>query len=436
MRSFFIVFLLVTGSALTALLTSPAAMAAAGDMDHIVAVVDDDVVLRSELDKELNVTISRLRASGAPLPARDVVERQVLEELIQSRLQEAAAARAGVTVTDEEVDNAIAGIARRNGISVAQMREILGRSGVNYAGFRANIRKQLLAVSFQRQQIGRDIQVSEAEIDNHLALSGGNEGSRYRLLHILVATPAQASPEDTAQAREAAEALLSQIRDGADFKVLAREHSTGDKAAEGGDLGWKKKSELPPLFAAQVGRMGKGDTAGPLRDARGFHIIRLQDFQGTGKRNLVTETHARHILIRTGERTSDQDARQKLLQLRNRILNGEAFGTLARASSDDTASALKGGDLGWISPGDVVPEFQKQLENQDLNQISEPFKTPFGWHIVQVLERRQNDNSDRGKREEAANEIRQRKAEEALQVLTRRLRDEAYVEIRLGQEDF
>jgi len=298
-------------------------------LDHIVAVVEDDVIMRSELDKELGSARARLRASGKPMPPQDVFERQVLEEIILSRLQATAAARSGVTVSEAEIDEAVEGIASRNNITVAQMKEILGRSGMSYDGFRENIRKQLLEVNFQRQQVLPKIQVTDAEIDNYLAEKGSS---------------------------------------------------------------------------APAGKV-------------------------------VSQTHARHILIRTGERTSDQEARTRLETLRSRIANGEAFESLARANSDDTASALKGGDIGWISPGDTAPEFEKQLDTLQLNEVSQPFRTPFGWHLVQVLERRQQNIADEARRNEAMSKLRERKAKEALELLARRLRADAYVDIRLGEED-
>jgi peptidyl-prolyl cis-trans isomerase SurA len=308
----------------------PSIVPAAQPLDQIVAVVEEDVVLRSELDRALVQARGERRASGQPVPPQDAFEREVLEELILEKLQSAAAAKAGITVSDEEVDAAVASIAERNGITVAQLRQILGNSGMSYTGFRENIRKQILEANFQRQQLGGSIEVSEAEIDNYLEQN-------------------------------------------------------------------------------------------PVKTTSG---------------KVVSQTRARHILVRTGERTSAQDARNRLESLRQRILNGEDFATLARANSDDTASALRGGELGWINPGDTTPDFERQLENLGINEISQPFKTPFGYHIVQVQERRQQDIADAAHRAEAASKIRERKAKEALQLLSRRLRDEAYVEIRLDNSRF
>ena len=308
----------------------PSIVPAAQPLDQIVAVVEEDVVLRSELDRALVQARGELRASGQPVPPQDAFEREVLEQLILEKLQSAAAAKAGITVSDEEVDAAVASIAERNGITVAQLRQILGNSGMSYSGFRENIRKQILEANFQRQQLGGSIEVSEAEIDNYLEQN-------------------------------------------------------------------------------------------PVKTTSG---------------KVVSQTRARHILVRTGERTSAQDARNRLESLRQRILNGEDFATLARANSDDTASALRGGELGWINPGDTTPDFERQLENLGINEISQPFRTPFGYHIVQVQERRQQDIADAAYRAEAASKIRERKAKEALQLLSRRLRDEAYVEIRLDNGRF
>lgn len=303
---------------------------AANELDHIVAVVEDDVVLRSELDREMISARGRYRAAGQSIPGQAEFERLVLEDLILKRLQTAAAERAGVTVSDADVDQAIEGIAARNGLTMGQLREVLPRTGMSYEAFRRQIREQLVEIGFQRQQLGGKVQVTEAEIDSYLAKQGGSApmGSR-----------------------------------------------------------------------------------------------------------LVTQTRARQILIRTGERTSDQEAEDRLEKLRGRITAGEDFASLARANSDDTASALKGGDLGWVNPGDTTPEFQRVLDSLQPDAVSAPFKTPFGWHIVQVQERRQQNIADQAQREEAANKIRERKAREALELLSRQLRDQAYVEIRLDQPD-
>ena len=319
----------VLAAAFVALSVLQTAAPADQALDHIVAVVEDDVILRSELDREIEETRAQLRASGKPLPSADAVEREALESLISARVMASAAERSGVTVTDEEVDTAIAGIAERNGITVSQLKQVLASSGMSYTNFREKIRKQILEFNFQRQQIAGNIEVTDAEIDSFLAQN-----------------PVQ----------------------------------------------------------SQGGR-------------------------------IVTQTSARHILIRTGERTSETDAKSRLAQLRERITGGEDFGTLARSNSDDTASALKGGDLGWINPGDTTPEFEQQLNQLPLNSVSAPFESAFGWHIVEVLGRREQNIADEARRSEAAAAIRERKAREAAELLSRRLRDEAYVDIRLGRQE-
>jgi peptidyl-prolyl cis-trans isomerase SurA len=414
--------------------------AAPTELDSIVAVVEEDVVLRSELDAELRKVTRQLQAQGAQVPPRPQLERQVLERLILLKLQLAAAQQLGVTVTDEDVDQALANVARNNNITLAQLREALARSGMSYDAYREDVRRQMIQGRLRQREVIEKIRVTDQEAQAFMArnpqFAEGGARTAYHILHILTATPEGATAEQIAAARAKAERLVGRLRAGASFREVARAESDARQALEGGDLGWLEAAQVPSIFIEQVERMRRGDISDPIRNAYGFNIIKLEDFRsssggGAGERRVVTQTRARHILLRTSETTSDADAQARLEALRERIANGEDFGNLARANSEDKVSAANGGELGWINPGNTVPQFEEQMDKLAPGQLSAPFRTPFGWHILQVEERRQVDSTDEVKLQQAKEQIRERKAEEATELFLRRLRDEAYVEIRL-----
>ncbi len=404
------------------------------DVDSIVAVVNDDVVVRSELNSEISRLLSQLRQSGTRIPPRSVLERQVLERLIIKKLQLAAAKQAGIVVGDGLLTRALKNIAAENGMSLDEFHEALDADGIGFGRFRETIREQIALSKLREQRVVRRIEVSEQELDSYLKKESGrlNQRSDYHLFHILIATPEAASPEQIADAKLRAEQLLARIRRGEiSFKEAAVTESDGRQALEGGDLGWRNAARLPSLFIEALASMSRGDVSEPLRNSSGFHLVLLDDFKG-GERKIITQTHARHILIRTNEITSDDDARNRLAQLKQRIEGGDDFAALARSHSDDKGSAIKGGDLGWTSPGDFVPKFEAMLETLKINQVSEPFQSQFGWHIVQLLGRREHDNTEEAQRAMARDAIRERKAAEEGELYLRRLRDEAYVDIRLA----
>jgi peptidyl-prolyl cis-trans isomerase SurA len=428
---------------LTTCLTTPAfARQAAGpaELDSIVAVVEEDVVLRSELDAELRKVTRQLQAQGAQVPPRPQLERQVLERLILLKLQLAAAQQLGVTVTDEDVDQALANVAKNNNITLAQLREALARSGMSYDAYREDVRRQITQGRLRQREVIEKIRVTDQEAQAFMArnprFAEGGARTAYHILHILAATPEGATAEQIAAARAKAERLVARLRAGASFREVARAESDARQALEGGDLGWLEAAQVPSIFIEQVERMRRGDISDPVRNAYGFNIVKLEDFRsasggGSSERQVVTQTRARHILLRTSETTSDADAQARLEALRERIANGEDFGNLARANSEDKVSAANGGELGWVNPGNTVPQFEEEMDKLAPGQLSAPFRTPFGWHILQVEERRQVDSTDEVKLQQAKEQIRQRKAEEATELFLRRLRDEAYVEIRL-----
>ena len=404
------------------------------EIDRIVAVVNDDVIVYSALQTRLGTVVERLEDSGVPAPPGDVLEKQVLEQLILDRLQMQIAADTGVRIDDETLNRQIADIARQNNLSLREFRDVLQRDGYGFAAFREEIRNELIKSRVQQRQIRSRVQVTDRDIDDFLATrekQGGNT-PEYRVAHILIAVPDGASPEQLADARDEIEDILARLNAGANFGRTAAAESDGRQALEGGDLGWRKDGELPTLFEKAVPELEKGEVSGIIRSSSGFHLVKLLDVRGA-ERHVISQTRARHILIKTTEVVSGQDARERLRILRSRILNGADFNQLARASSDDPGSAVKGGSLGWLSPGDTIPPFEKSMNALAVGEISAPFETEFGWHILQVLGRRDRDSTDEVRRANAATALRDRKVDEELQSWFRQIRDEAYIEYRLDE---
>ncbi len=411
-----------------------AAHAAVVPLDRIIAVVNDDVIVMSELENRVRTIRAQLRQSGTAPPPESVLERQVLERLILDRLQLQMAENVGIRIDDATLNRAVAQLAQQNGLSVRQFRDILERDGYDFARFREDVRNEIIISRLQQRQINNRISVTEREIENYLATRAqqSDPDTEYRLAHILIGVPEAASPEAIASARAKAEDVLASVRTGADFAQTAVAVSDGQQALQGGDLGWRKQQQLPTIFAELVRDMQPGDVAGPIRSASGFHLVKLVETRGQEK-HVITQTHARHILIRPDELTSEAEARRQLEQLRTRIENGEPFAELARAHSDDRGSAVSGGELGWLSPGDTVPDFESVMNGLAAGEVSEPFRSQFGWHIVQVVERRRYDGTEEVRRAQALEQIRQRKSEQELDTWLRELRDEAYVEYRLEE---
>jgi len=404
-------------------------------LDQIVAVVDEDVVVSSELDAEMNKIIARIRQSGSPMPSKEVLEPQVLERLIMKKLSLAAAARSGVSVSEDVLAQAIGNIARNGGVTLSELRATLEREGISFRSFRESIREQIIIQQLMDKEVRQRIRVTDREIKAYLAQLGASaEGrSEYHLRHILIATPEGASPEQLRQARDKAEILVQKLRQGLDFSTAALTESDSQQALSGGDLGWRPTGQLPTLFADQVGGMEQGEISDPIHSPSGYHIIMVEDYKG-GERHVINQTHVRHILVKTNEVTSDEDAITRLEQLKQRIDGGDDFADLARSHSDDTGSAIEGGDLGWVTPGDLLPLFEEKMNQLAIDQVSTPFNTDFSWHIVQVLGRREHDSTQEVQKAEARDEIRERKFEEESELYLRRLRDEAYVITRLTTE--
>ena len=401
------------------------------ELDRIVAVVDDDVITRTELDAKLDSVEKQLRQQNVALPAEDTLRKQVLERLILTRIQLQLAARSGIQVDDDTLNRTISTVAAQNKLTLSEFRNVLDRDGVDFAQFREEMREEIALRRLRQRQVDSRITVTDQEIDNLLATQKrqGNISDEYRIGHILIALPEAATPKQIQAAREKAQEVLSELRGGADFSKTAITYSDGQQALDGGDLGWRKAGELPTLFSDVVLQLKVGEISDLIRSSSGFHIIKLVDHRGSD-RHITTQTHARHILIRPNDLTSDDDARRKLTEIRDRIQHGEDFSAMAKAYSDDKANSGNGGDLGWINPGEMDPDFEAAMNALEPNQLSKPVRTRFGWHLIEVLGRRNQDITEEFERTKAREQIYQRKVEEETMNWLRRLRDEAYVEIR------
>ncbi len=416
---------------LTALLSSFAVKAA--PLDRIVAVVEDGVILDSELTNETMNIVKKLEANKVMIPPAFVLRKQVLERMIMDKLQRQLAAKSGIRVSDEMLRGSVADIARRNGLTVDEFRNELKNQGMSFQGFEESIRNEIIVNQLRAREVGSRIKVTDREVSHYLETQGvSKEQVQYHLGHILIAIPEGASSSVIKTAKEKAEKVMADLRKGADFKHTAVTVSDGGDALKGGDLGWRGLGEVPTLFVNAVAKMNKGDIAELIRSPSGFHIIKMLDLKGMNK-HIVTKTRARHILIKTNELIDDAEAKKRLQALKQRIQDGDDFATLARSNSDDKGSAINGGDLNWVGPGDLVPPFEAAMNQLEINGISDPVQTQFGWHLIQVLEREDRDNSIEYKKNRAKEEIRKRKIEEETELWLRRLRDEAFVDINLDR---
>ncbi|MCF7971137.1 MAG: peptidylprolyl isomerase [Methylococcaceae bacterium] len=405
---------------------------AAKYLDGIVAVVEDDIILDSELAREATAIVSKLKANNVQLPPRKVLYQQVLERLIVDKLQSQLAQKAGIKISDEMVNNSLESIAQQNNLSMEEFKREVSKEGIEFDVFKESIRKEILVNQLRSQEIGSRIKVSEQEVRHYLdtEISADTQKIKYFLGHILIAVPEGASAL-TIQAEEAeAHRVIAKLRAGDDFKKMAVSVSDGTNALQGGELGWRTINQVPSLFVGVLKTLRKGEISEPIRSPGGFHILKLIDSTGIDA-HIITETHVRHILIKTNEIVNDAEAKKRLAVISNRIADGDDFAALAQANSDDTGSALKGGDLGWVMPGVLVPPFEKAMSELRVNEISAPIQTQFGWHLIEVLARRTKDNSEEYKVNQARDEIRKRKIEEETELWLRRLRDESYVDVRL-----
>ena len=405
------------------------------DIDRIVALVNDDVIMQSELSARMELIRGGLEESGTPIPPRDAFARQVLERLIVDRIQLQLAEEFGLNVGDDALDRAVDDLAARNNLTPSEFRDIMERDGYDFAKLRADIRNELLVAQAQQRFVSNRVAVSDRDIDDYLATVEKQGGGKreYRLGHILISVPEGASPEEIDASREEVQALLAELRAGLDFAQAAVLHSDGQQALEGGDLGWRRTHELPTLFADLVSTLSTGDISEPVRSPSGFHLVKVMDLR-SGETHVLTQTRARHILLRPSEILSAAEARTRLEHLRERIINGADFAEIARAHSDDSGNAALGGDFGWVGPGDLPPALHAVMDTLEESELSAPFETGRGWHILQVVERRAYDGTEEVRRANALQAIRKRKIEEGLQSWIRQIREEAYVEYRLDEE--
>jgi peptidyl-prolyl cis-trans isomerase SurA len=412
-------------------MTFAASAQSAVELDRILVVVDEDIVMQSELESQVRRIREQLRQQGATLPPTSVLERQITEQLILQKIQIQKAAESELEVPEERLEAQIQEIANKNKLNIEQFKEILQSDGYLFSEFREQIRVEMMISSLRRQEVDRRIRVSENEIENYLTneFSHGESDLEVRLSHILISIPPDADSAEQLRARERADSAIAQIRDGADFGDMAIAMSDGQNALDKGDLGWRRAEQIPSLFITTVRDMDLGDVSEVITSLSGHHIIQLSE-RRSGEEIVVEQTSARHILITPNELVTEEDATIRVKQLKIRLDGGEDFSGLARTNSDDRASAVEGGDLGWVSRGQMVSEFEEVMMYTEIGEISHPFRSEFGWHILQVLDRRSYDGSEDVKRSKARSAISQRKTDERYQSWLRRLRDEAYVEYR------
>lgn len=401
-------------------------------LDRVAAVVNDGVVLRSELEEQMSLVGERLKAQGLEMPPVDVLRQQVLERLILQELQIQRAQRAGIRVNDENLNQALAEVAQRNNIGLAQLPAALAAQGIDYGAYRETVRREMTIQVLQQRDVIQRINVSPRELEQFLEKqkSRPSELNEYNLSHILIAVPQEATPQQLEDATRRAEDVVNRARQGEDFARLAVAYSNSQTALEGGALGWRRGPEIPTVLANLVVGLKPGEISTPLRTPSGYHIVRLNEVRGADQQVVIEQTRARHILLKPTEIQDDATVEQRLRDVRERIQKGEDFAVLAKTLSEDPGSGAEGGDLGWTAPGTFVPEFDAVLASLRENEISEPFRTQFGWHIVQLLGKRQYDSTDELRRQRAFLQLRGSKADEETELWLRRLRDEAYVDIK------
>ena len=408
-------------------------LATQGDLlDRVVAIVNDGVVLNSDLDAQLDIVSERLRQQKLELPPQNVLRQQVLERLVLQEIEMQRASHAGVKVSDEMLNAALQDVAKRNNLTLTQLPEELKKQGVDYAEYREEIRKEMMLQLLRQRDVLQHISVTPREIDQFLdrQAKAPSERNEYNVSHILIAVGQEASPAQQEAAGKRAQEVYERAKSGEDFAKLAVAYSNSQTALEGGALGWRKGSELPTFLADIIAKLKPGEVGEPLRTPTGYHIIRLNEVRGGSQTAVENQVHVRHILMKTNELADDATVRGKLEALRERILKGEDFAAVAQVTSQDPGSAAEGGDLGWSGPGTFAPEVEQAIAGLKDDEISEPFKTQFGWHIVQMLGHRRYDNTDELKRRQAMEAIRASKADEETELWLRRMRDEAYVEYK------
>ena len=416
---------------------APPAASRVAPVDRIVAVVNDEVITQNDLSVRVDLVTKQLQRQGTQMPTSDVLSRQILERMINDLLQVQLAKETGIKVDDATLDRTIERIAQENSLSMTDFRATLEKDGVKYTKFREDIRQEIVLARLREREVEKDIVVTDAEVETELArqTKEASSDSEFNLAHVLVLVPPQATPDQVEQRRRKALLALSELRRGTPFAQVAATYSDAPDALQGGTLGWRSSARLPALFLEVLEKLKDGEVSDILRSPNGFHIVKLLEKRGKAANTPaggVQQTHVRHILIRTREGLSATEVRSRLAQMRERIVAGADFGEIAKQQSEDS-SAAKGGDLGWVAPGDTVQEFERVMNSLKDKEVSQPVQTPFGWHLVQVLERRSDELSEERKKATARNAIRQRKADEAYQDWLRQSRDRAFVENRYDE---
>jgi peptidyl-prolyl cis-trans isomerase SurA len=413
-----------------------AAIAARAEpLDRIVAVINDGVVLQTELDRAMELGRRQLAERNIPAPPDDVLRTQVLERLVLTRVQTQRAQEAGIRVDDRELNEVLTNIASQNKMSLSEFAEAVKKEGMEYLALREQIRDEVVISRLRAREVENRVLVTDQDIELFLANQSRMDQSEYRVSHILVAVPDGASSETRIKARDKAEALLKRLRGGEDFAQIAIANSDGQQALAGGDLDWRAGSNLPELFANAVQKLKPGELSPVLENASGFHILKLVEQRGGDERKTITETQAQHILLTPNALRNEEQTKQQIRQLHDRLKKGEDLGAIAKQLSDDTGSKAAGGDLGWQPAGVFAPEFEDAIKALQPGQYSAPFRTSFGWHIAKVVDRRTRDATDLTRRARARAAIQNRKAAEEYDMWLRRLRAEAYVEYRLNKKN-
>jgi peptidyl-prolyl cis-trans isomerase SurA len=431
MRTFRIFFAFLLAIGLLASLVGMAHAQRAVTLDRVVAIVNDEAITRSELEQQKRAVTLNLRRQNLPVPNNDALERQVLERFINEKAELQHARENGIRVSDGEVDASLQQLAVDNKMTLAQFREALQKDGQSFIKFREEVRNDITLKRLRDREIEQRVVVTEGEIDAYLAnaKTQGLDKEEYNLSHVLVLVPEQANPAQIAEREARAKQALTDLSNGRTFGQVAAIYSDASDAAAGGVIGWRNGDRLPTVFTNAVKSMKPGDVSAVLRSPNGFHLVRLNDKRGGTAKTIVEQSKARHILIRVNEFVSEADAKLKLERLRDRISRGEPFSEVAKSGSED-ASNGRGGDLGWLSPGDTVPQFEEAMKKLKLNVLSEPTRTQFGWHLIEVMERRSHDITDDRSRASARAALRERKAEESYQDWLRQLRDRSFVELK------
>lgn len=414
------------------LAVSAPVQAAYQELDGIVAVVDDDVVLASELLSRLDTVREQIEANDVQMPPDDVLVSQIMERLILESLQLQEADRRGLSVDDETLTRAVAQFAEQNNLSIDQFRQALAEDGVSYAEFREQIRREMIMNRLQRGVVSRRIAISDKDINDLLSSPYYQQllSDEYRIGHILLTIDDDATDAAVEEAREKARTIVSELREGAGFREMAIAHSSASTALEGGDLGWRKAGELPSLFAEEVLQLEQGETADPIETSGGIHIVQLLDVRGASTQS-QQQTHVRHILVQPSAIRTPAQTRALIEDIHAQLEEGADFATLAEEHSEDPGSALNGGDLGWTGGDEFVPSFREAMADTPTGEISEPFQSEYGWHVLEVLGRREQDMSEEARRNMAMQILHQRRFDEELQEWQKELRDEAFVEIRI-----